>query len=721
MRYKRLGILFILTALFGFVKGQVIDEIKFETTPKNTRRIHNPEQLVNTITKGKSSEKEKFDAIFNWVVQNIDYDYFTYYFATGSYPMSVKQILKHKKALCINYAFLMDTLCSLADIKNVTITGYAKDELFDVHDSVYVDNHAWNAVNLDGLWYVYDVTYSSGQAYYRLTKLSQAINYVIYHIAIGTKQVVMKPKRRFPHMGECIAIGDSLEDKPLMKTVVTIKHKLLLRLLTLIRPHYVRDFKKGFRGEYYLTQPELFAIEHIPNNPAWALMPTRTIKTYQGDSAYYFLDSTTFAHQHRQGKVCGECELDVSYDPLNWSYNMRKVSLNFNPKNRFITSDCEYCIALVRFNEAKLADDSLTKVTLLDSTRSFIKYTRQSLKQAGNNERANYILQKEKNDKKVQLLFGENRQHYEFITRQIKHSAEQTRHINELETKLNVYFKKIYRRGLRIRKFKKGNDVKTDKVKVEATIKRLKLNYASLSRESDSLSYVIEIAKSDFENSLPLLSAGIWQKVNEQDSLLKIFKISSFLRASLLDNYKKNVVETRRRISSTEALIAAGIDSSLNKPAKHILTNAETILNTIDRRNTVSENCYKVMLLLIGFGELDAKTLDELRGVIYNQNTADFCWLKGGKLNYLKHLFVGFNSLKKSQTAIAAQIRLENRDETVRSKFVMVEHTVRMKKHMRILKYRRRHLARYSDKVQRYKKKYLAKLSALRKKEKKNN
>jgi transglutaminase/protease-like cytokinesis protein 3 len=139
----------------------------------------NPGTLARRLTEGKSSEKEKFDAIFAWVATNIRYDFASYFSSGGSGMPRVKMILKYRSGICIDYAHLMDTLCNLSGITNVSVYGYAKDEIFDVNDSLYLDNHAWNAVKLDGLWYVYDVTWASGQPEYRFTKFSNFI-YQLY-------------------------------------------------------------------------------------------------------------------------------------------------------------------------------------------------------------------------------------------------------------------------------------------------------------------------------------------------------------------------------------------------------------------------------------------------------------------------------------------------------------------------------------------------------------
>lgn len=712
-----------LFALLFFVFSLCVTEaqnfktIDFSPTDPVTRKIYNPIRLVNVIIKGKESDKEKFDAIFNWVVQNIDYDYYTYFTSGGSFPMTVKKILKTKKGLCINYAFLMDTLCAIAEIKNTTILGYAKDELFDLHDSIYVDNHAWNAVRLDGLWYLYDVAFSSGEIFYRYTKFYEVINYLIQNVTLGSKKIEIKTKRKFFFENDCAPAKDTgALNNESYRTVSYIKHKLLYGLLSLFKPKVVRAYKKGLNTNYYLMNPDFFAIEHVPNNPVWDLTSTKSIKNFEGDSAFYYLDSTTFRNQVRQGRACSDCEKDLSYDWFNWNYNLLKKSQDFNAKNRWVTADCEYKIAKIKFSEAQKADDSLTKVTLLDTTKSYIKYCRLDLRQSGINERTNYILQKEKNNKKLYLLFDENKSLREFLNAQIKMNTKETKHLRDLENEIVGFSKKVYRRGNRLNHSKKGATIRTDRLKVENTITTLKNKFYELEKQIDEINKVIENRKQNFESSIPFINDMIWVKVNEYDSVSKLLQIATKLRSALLDDYKKEVLETQLMIEAMKRKVKLGFDSTFNTISETCLENGEKIIDLIEFRNKLTTESFKVQEQLVGFREMKPSELDLYTNKIYTSNREDFCWLRGNKLYTL---IAGYKSLTLGQKALVFQINFEDRIESTRSRTVLAEHARRMRIHIRILSYRRKSLFVFSKKVQDYKKAYLKKLYKERKRQKK--
>lgn len=715
----RLYILIVaLTLICNSALCQEIEEIKFDKTLQFTRRIHDPLLLLKTIARGRTSEKEKFDAIFNWVVQNIDYDYSTYYSSNGSYPISVKKLLKRKRGVCINYAFLMDTLCKLSGLKSSIITGYAKDELFDVNDSIYADNHAWNAVKLDGLWYLYDVTFASGEVYYRYTKFTQIINYLIRHAALKRKTIVIKPKIRFFFAHDCDD-GGADQKEPIRKDVYVVRNKLFLKVLLMFRPHYVRDYKKGFNAGYYLTRPDLFAIDHFPDDPDWSLLNEQTMRDFETDSAFYHFTRDTLIHQQRYGVVCPDCDADIAHNQLNRNYHMRKKSISFNPRNRFVTSTCEYCIAKIKYKEAKVAEDSLTKMTLIDTSRAYIKYARESLKQGGLGARNNFMLQKEKNLKKEYLLLDENRDLYEFLKNLQNKSENQTRKVSGLQEVIQEYAKKTYRRGLRIQKGRQVIKTKDVKKRVPATIELLKEKQQYLQQEMDSLNQRLEDQKLNFSNLLPSLSDSIWKFVNAHDAMLTPLMASADLRMSLMDNYKKKVVAMRIKVQIARIQLDEGLDTSIYGPSLRAYLLAAELLKTLDKRNSVSEDLFKVIEQLVAFSELPQKAISDYSTMSGDRNQNDFCWLRGKNAIYLKSMFMGFNELKKKQWAISTQLRRENKIETVRAQTVVAELIRRKKREMRIIIGRRKALFKFAVRVKKYRRHYLTKLGREQKKQKK--
>jgi len=137
------------------------------------------------------------------VAKNISYDISSFYSASNYDPDEIAKILQTRRTICLGYAQLMDSLCELAGIPNVTVFGYAKDRYYDVGDSIYGHNHAWNAVKLDNLWYVYDVTWSKGLSEYKYTRKALFILKLLNKIPEKFKKKTIKIPRKFRKRSIC--------------------------------------------------------------------------------------------------------------------------------------------------------------------------------------------------------------------------------------------------------------------------------------------------------------------------------------------------------------------------------------------------------------------------------------------------------------------------------------------------------------------------------------
>ena len=105
--------------------------------------------LANQLTSGKSSVWAKAEAIFNWVRDNIDYEYYasTKYKATGT--------LSNKRGNCCDHANLIVDLCRAADIP--ARYSHGKNCKFS---SGLNTGHVWAQIYVDGVWYSADATSS---------------------------------------------------------------------------------------------------------------------------------------------------------------------------------------------------------------------------------------------------------------------------------------------------------------------------------------------------------------------------------------------------------------------------------------------------------------------------------------------------------------------------------------------------------------------------------
>lgn len=151
----------------------------FKNAGKNNNLLP-PDTLAKQITKNLSTDKEKVTAIFSWITDNISYGIQKQngfkknikHVVTDEYLDSLIDskelnervayaVLQSRTAVCNGYARLFKTLCDYAGIQSEIVTGFARSNYGNA-SSRFRSNHTWNAVKIDSIWHLLDVTWASG-------------------------------------------------------------------------------------------------------------------------------------------------------------------------------------------------------------------------------------------------------------------------------------------------------------------------------------------------------------------------------------------------------------------------------------------------------------------------------------------------------------------------------------------------------------------------------
>jgi hypothetical protein len=142
------------------LSGQEVDLKSFDYSKADKialnlkRNSRSSEKLAIALTKGLRSEHEKFRAIFRWVTDNISYGF-------DNERIDSKYVLRKKSSVCSGYSTLLKELCDHVNVNCEIVNGYAKS--FPEHIGKFrTTNHAWNAVELNGKWYLVDATWAAG-------------------------------------------------------------------------------------------------------------------------------------------------------------------------------------------------------------------------------------------------------------------------------------------------------------------------------------------------------------------------------------------------------------------------------------------------------------------------------------------------------------------------------------------------------------------------------
>lgn len=99
--------------------------------------------IVARITRPNMSGHEKVLRIHDWVIANFRYDH-------SKVCYTAYDGVVHGKTVCAGYAMMVAYLCEAAALPCRIVTG-----------NVARGSHAWNLINIDGLWYHLDATWDS--------------------------------------------------------------------------------------------------------------------------------------------------------------------------------------------------------------------------------------------------------------------------------------------------------------------------------------------------------------------------------------------------------------------------------------------------------------------------------------------------------------------------------------------------------------------------------
>lgn len=112
-------------------------------------------KVLNEIILNSFDTFERLHAIHDWLVYNVEYDHELYdnaeFAQSSNSAFRPDGVFINGKAVCDGIAKAFSLMCGIEQIPCVRITG----EYFDGGSLI---NHAWNKVNLDGVWYNVDAT-----------------------------------------------------------------------------------------------------------------------------------------------------------------------------------------------------------------------------------------------------------------------------------------------------------------------------------------------------------------------------------------------------------------------------------------------------------------------------------------------------------------------------------------------------------------------------------
>lgn len=134
---------------------RTIDRYALEVPKSKTRSVR---KLAKYLDQGAGNDLERVRAAFRWIAANIDYDLKAYY-SDNIGDTSAETTLRRRKSVCDGYSRLFAALLNEMGVKTVQVTGFSKTYGADGGPE---PNHAWNAVLINGKWWLADPTWGAG-------------------------------------------------------------------------------------------------------------------------------------------------------------------------------------------------------------------------------------------------------------------------------------------------------------------------------------------------------------------------------------------------------------------------------------------------------------------------------------------------------------------------------------------------------------------------------
>lgn len=137
---------------------------------------YNIASIVDTITSSFADKRDKALAIYYWIANNISLD-----------PKSVKSndkkkidpvsVIQLRKTNSFGFALLFQEMCSMSNIRCLSINGYTKYNFKDIDNAPDEPNHYWNVVQIGQSpeeWFYVDVAKASGNLDSKFTNFTKS-------------------------------------------------------------------------------------------------------------------------------------------------------------------------------------------------------------------------------------------------------------------------------------------------------------------------------------------------------------------------------------------------------------------------------------------------------------------------------------------------------------------------------------------------------------------
>ncbi|XP_066523190.1 LOW QUALITY PROTEIN: kyphoscoliosis peptidase-like [Hoplias malabaricus] len=129
-----------------------------------SKKVFSAQAIAQAITVETSSDLERLRAIWIWLCHNIEYDV-SGYLGLSKMVHTPEEVIKTGRGVCSGYSSVCSQLCREVGIECREVSGYGKGMGYNLGQSYRNKDpdHSWNAVRLEGLWYLLDACWGAGK------------------------------------------------------------------------------------------------------------------------------------------------------------------------------------------------------------------------------------------------------------------------------------------------------------------------------------------------------------------------------------------------------------------------------------------------------------------------------------------------------------------------------------------------------------------------------
>ena len=492
-------------------------------------------KLSKYLTSKYTNELDKVHSIHAWITEKIKYDVDKIIKHTNE-TYSAKQILRRRKATCIEYATLFNELCKAANIKSYTVNGYDKGTGYLKGDIFIIAEHAWNVVKINDKWNLIDIGWDSGFLRYDEQKSKELLHKYFNLPVIHNKLVFVK--------------------NPIKK--------------------------------YFLSSPSEFVKTHLPCNPMWQLLDNPIdLETFETrpetiDANIKHYEKSNYIGYNYSDSIKNYLSLRANLKAL---YLAKDANLfNYN-NNRVVAQNyinySELTITHPRGDENEKLDELKKSLSYLMISKEYIKkLIKQNKNLNTENTQKNNKLKKKTFSNNKSLL-SENSKIIRINTKRINKLIQKNKILHDKNNELSKRNKALSKKGIsdikRPEKFPDNKKIATIKNNIN-TIENNDLNIKRTTSINDSIWNSSNIIRKEviFTNNNIL-----FERLEKSNTLLEIcidlgteadplnYKAIEKNKLEITKLYTKNR-KSRKTIEDDKEIISKENNKLLKENNKHI-------------------------------------------------------------------------------------------------------------------------------------------------------